>query len=100
MQQRRHIDLFVIIKVREVIDGKVHHSQERIGIHSVRLTRLLDRQVAKAQIDTKTTQCLKHAIVVLDKHNHLILGLIHLHILHLPNLIDSTLLECKSNQLE
>ena len=48
----------------------------------VHLTSLPYGLVAKAEIDTETTQSLQQVIIVFDKCNHLIFGLIHLQILH------------------
>ena len=82
VQQGRHADLLVILIVGEVVDGKVNHSQKRIGIHPIHLARLSHRLVAKAQIDAKAAQRLQYAVIVLDKRYHLILRFIHLQILH------------------
>ena len=87
VQERGNIQSLVVLVVRLTIDGKVHHSQKSISIDTVHLTNLRHGLVTKTQIDTKRTQCLQDAVVILDKGNHLVLRLIHLQIFHLAYLI-------------
>ena len=47
------------------------------------LTRFFDRLVAKAKADAEAAQHLQQVVIVANQRNHLVVGLIHLLILHL-----------------
>ena len=96
VQQGGNADLLVVLKVREIVDGEIHHRQKRVAVHTVQLTCLGHRLVAKAKTDAEAAQGLQHRIIILDERNHLILRLIHLQILHNLLLILCQT-ACKSN---
>ena len=71
-----------IIVLLVAVDGKVHHRQEGISIYSLLFANLSHSLVAKAQIDTETTQALKDVVIIANNADHLVISFIHLLILH------------------
>ena len=76
VEQRGDTELFVSLEFAVTVDGIVHHGEECVGIHMVVFTSLLHGLVAKAKVDTETAQGLEQVVIVTDKRNHLIIGLV------------------------
>ena len=78
--------LLVGLKLAIPIDGEVDHSQEGIGIHPVALAGFLNCLITKTKTDAETAQHLQEVVVIANQRNHLVVGLIHLLILHCPSI--------------
>ena len=82
LQQRGHRQSRCIIKIAVTINRKVHHRKECICIYMLFLAHLTYCLVAKTKADAEAAKALQKVVVVPDKRNHLVLGLIHFLLLH------------------
>ena len=82
VKKRLNGDALVGLEISIPIDGEVDHCQERVGVDMIVVTGLLYGLVAEAQTDTETAQRLQEVVVVADKRDHLVIGLVHFLIFH------------------
>ena len=82
MHQGWDAQLLVVFRRAIAIDGEIHHNQEGVGVHIVVITSLTNRFIAKPQVDAKCAQHLQEVVVIANEVDHLVVGLIHLQLLH------------------
>ena len=82
LQQRRHRQSRCIIKIAVTINCKVHHRKECICVYMLFLAHLTYCLITKTEADAEAAKALQKVVVVPDKRNHLVLGLIHFLLLH------------------
>ena len=82
MQKSGNRDAVIIVHYLIAIDREIHYQQKSKGVNPLVVTNFADGLITESKVNTETTQTLQEIIIVGNKTNHLIVGLVHLLILH------------------